>query len=239
MEQALLVRPARFRVSEELAGRRLSQAVTQTVEGLSARAAKRLIDRGRVFLDERRALKASLPVRKGEVVEVFADRTERSVSLEPESVVYQSSGFVALNKPAGLTVYGARGASGDTLLPQLQKLLQPTEETGAWGALQLVHRLDRDTSGLILVARNKEILRFLEKQFLHREIRKLYRVLVRGNPAEDSFSPGRGSAVEKSARNRGRSCRIRSQGARGNGQGQPASCYRVSCTGAVQRRGPS
>ncbi len=180
-------KPFRFQVDRELDGERLARAVARRVEALSVRSAKILVDRGRVFLDDRRTLKASLPVREGEWVEVHPDRPDPPAALPGEAILWEGSSLVALNKPAGMPVTGPPGQTEDTVLPLLEALLRRENRRKKGETLQLVHRLDRDTSGLLLVARTPEAARFMEKQFLQREVHKRYRVLVQGRPEQDRF----------------------------------------------------
>jgi len=84
-------------------------------------------------------------------------------------------------------VTGTGHAAEGALIPRLEALLR---ELGRWRKgddLRLVHRLDRDTCGVILEARNPETARFLERRFLQREVRQRYRALVQGRPGQDRF----------------------------------------------------
>jgi RluA family pseudouridine synthase len=183
------VRAVRFRVDPAVAGLRLSRCVAGRVEGLSVRGAKDLIDRGRVFVNDRRIMRASSQVRTGEWVEVFPAEGPRGVRLREEDILHEGEGLVAVNKPPGLLVYGTRGVTEDTVLPQLERLLR---KTGRWRArkdkLVLVHRLDRDTSGLLLVARDERSAAALEKQFRKKTVEKRYLALAEGRPEKKRFS---------------------------------------------------
>lgn len=100
--------------------------------------------------------------------------------INPEDlIVYADDFIIAVNKPAGmLTVPG--GYSPDS--PDLRAVLEP-----AWGPLWIVHRLDKDTSGLVLLARSAESHRQLNLQFDQRLISKEYRAIVYGSPKWNSF----------------------------------------------------
>ncbi len=187
--------PIRFRVDPSARGLRLSRCVAEQVEGLSVRAAKELIDRGRVFVDNRRMTKASTPVELGQWVEVFPHEAGRRVRLQEEDILWQGRALIAVNKPPGLLVYGTQGVTEETVLPQLEGLLR---KTGRWNPgrdrLALVHRLDRDTSGLLLVARDEGSASLLEKQFRQKAVEKRYLALARGRPAKKRFR--KASAVQ-------------------------------------------
>lgn len=173
----------RFRADPSLAGLRLAAAVARRVEGLSGRAAKTLVDLGRVFVDGRRATLASLRLRGGEVIEVHADRLAGGApALSGDRILWQGRDFLAIDKPAGLSVYGTRGETAGTLLPELEKFLRATGSWRPGDRLILVHRLDRDTSGVLLVARTEDAAQHLERQFRQREVQKDYLALVEGNP---------------------------------------------------------
>ena len=193
----------RFRADPTLAGRRLAAAVALRVPGLSGRAAKALVDQGRVFVDGRRAALASLRLRGGEEIEVHADRPAARPRLGPEHIVYEGRGFLAIDKPPGMPVYGTRGETAGTVVPELEKCLR---QTGSWrpgDRLLLVHRLDRDTSGVLLVARTEEAARDLESQFRQRKVEKRYLALVEGNPKFDRFRQAAPVTPKKPAGRRG------------------------------------
>lgn len=181
-------RAFRFRAGPSERGLRLSRCVAGRVEGLSVRAAKDLIDRGRVFVNNQRALKASAPVCEGQRIEVYLQEGGRRVRLQEEDILWEGKALVALNKPPGLLVYGTKGVTEDTVLPQLERLLRKKEGwKGRADRLALVHRLDKDTSGLLLVARNEEAASSLEKQFRRKSVEKRYLALVEGRPGKSRF----------------------------------------------------
>jgi 23S rRNA pseudouridine1911/1915/1917 synthase len=188
-------KPIRFRVDPSAKGYRLSRCVAEQVEGLSVRAAKELVDRGRVFVDNRRITKASTPVEPGQWVEVFPHEAGRRLHLREEDILWEGKSAVAVNKPPGLLVYGTRGVTEDTVLPQLEQLLKGANR---WrprkDSLRLVHRLDKDTSGLLLMAKNEKSASVLEKQFKQKTVEKRYLALATGRPAKKRFR--RASAVQ-------------------------------------------
>lgn len=187
-EYVLDPRPVHFRVDRSSSGLRLSRYVAGRLHGFSVRAAKDLIDRGRVFVDDRRITKASAPVQEGQQIEVYPNEGVRRPRLQEADILWEGKALVAVNKPPGLLVYGTRGVTEDTVLPQLEALLK---STAGWGRgreeLVLVHRLDRDTSGLLLVARNEKSASALAKQFRQKTVQKKYLVLARGRPDRGKF----------------------------------------------------
>ncbi len=177
----------RFQVGHDGKGLRVSSAVARNQEGLSVRGAKVLVDRGRVFVDGRRALKASMILKGGERVEFYPDTPLSPPDLCWDHVVWVGQDLIAVNKPPGLLVYGTRGIAEDTVIPRLKRLLQSRGEWSRKDNLLLVHRLDRDTSGLLLVARNAQAARSAEGQFFRHEVEKRYKVLAQGVPGQKSF----------------------------------------------------
>ncbi len=203
-------RPIRFRAGPADRGQRLSQCVAGRVDGLSVRAAKEIIDRGRVFVNDRRITRASYEVQPGDRIEAYPFEGRRRVRLREGDLLWEGEALVALNKPPGLLVHGTRGVTEGTVLPQLEGLLK---KTGRWRSrkdrLVLVHRLDRDTSGLLLVARDEKSASLLERQFRRKAIEKRYLVLAKGVPATGRFRrvspvdarrPARGSGESRANR---------------------------------------
>jgi RluA family pseudouridine synthase len=155
---------------------------------LSVRAAKEIIDRGWVFVNNKRVTKASFAVREGAWIEVHLHPRKSRIRLQPDDILWEGSGLIAVNKPPGLLVYGTHGATEETVVPQLEGMLK---EMGRWrsgkDSLVLVHRLDRDTSGLLLLARNARAASALEKQFRKQKVEKRYLALVQGRPGTRRF----------------------------------------------------
>jgi 23S rRNA pseudouridine1911/1915/1917 synthase len=100
------------------------------------------------------------------------------VSLQPR-IVHADEWLAVIEKPAGLVVHGAPGHRGPTLVDLLRDLLVGGEDPRRPG---IVHRLDKDTSGLMVVARGDEAHRRLAQQIKAREVRRAYRALVEGHP---------------------------------------------------------
>lgn len=178
----------RFRADRSSQGMRLSRAIALRVQGLSVRAAKSLVDLGRVFVNGQRTRIASFRLLGTEEIEVHLDRIEETRGLRPGDILREGRSLVAINKPAGLVVYGTRGETEGTVLPELERVLRAAEKWRQEDCLILVHRLDKDTSGLLLVARRKEAAKDLERQFRQGKVEKRYLALVEGNPKRHKFS---------------------------------------------------
>jgi 23S rRNA pseudouridine1911/1915/1917 synthase len=162
--------------------------VAEELGDLSVRAAKGVIERGWVFVNNQRITKGSFSVREGASIEVYLHPRSKRIQLLQDDILWEGRSLIALNKPPGLIVYGTHRVTEDTVLPQLEGLLK---EMGRWREgkdnLQLVHRLDRDTSGVLVVARNAESAFAMERQFRQKKVEKRYRVLVMGKPRKERF----------------------------------------------------
>lgn len=100
-------------------------------------------------------------------------------------VVAESADWIVVEKPAPLQVHPAKPASPPTLLDGLERLLAYELANGA--RLSIINRLDRETSGLVLVAKNRETARLLGKAMMRRQVEKRYLALVRGWPEDETF----------------------------------------------------
>jgi len=175
------VREHRFRVTAEEAGERLDSVVAARLP-ISRTHAARLAADGAVSVDgvgERKSAR----VEEGQEVVVRVPAPEpASAEAEdiPLDIVYEDSDLLVIHKPAGLVVHPAPGHPGGTLVNAL--LHRCGDLAGIGGVLRpgIVHRLDKDTSGLLVVAKNEAAQASLAGQIKRREVRKLYLALVRG-----------------------------------------------------------
>lgn len=168
----------------EGAGERLDAFVARRCPELSRSHARRLIDAGLVTVGGR-ARKASERLSDGDEVTVVVPPPEEMM-LEPEevplAVIYQDNDIIVVNKPAGMPVHPAPGHPGGTLVNAL--LAACPDLQGISGTLRpgIVHRLDKDTSGLLVVAKNGRAMRALQEQLKERTVHKAYLALARGVP---------------------------------------------------------
>ncbi len=102
------------------------------------------------------------------------------------SIVYEDADLLVVDKPAGLVVHPAHGQSGNTLLDLLAARGSTEQQDDELVGLKPVHRLDRDTSGLLVVARSPRAHRYLAYQWQHRLVDKRYLALVHGHPHPDT-----------------------------------------------------
>jgi 23S rRNA pseudouridine1911/1915/1917 synthase len=170
--------PVSIRVPHKSAGDRLDRFLAARLG--SRTRAQSLIDAGRVRVDGRRRPKRH-PVRVGEVIEVQSPHErpppEVAGSPAPFKVAYQDEHLLVVDKPAGVVVHPARGNRSGTLAQALEGVAAGGEEPWRAG---IVHRLDRDTSGLLVVAKSEEVHRALRGLLAERRIHREYLALVEG-----------------------------------------------------------
>lgn len=170
------------------AGKRLDVFLTSRLSEWSRSQIQDLIRRGLVTVGARPARKAGEIVAAGVSVSVRLERQELRASPEdlPLPIVYEDDDLVVVDKPAGMVVHVGAGVKCGTLVNAL--LHHIGELSSAGGELRpgIVHRLDKMTSGLMIVAKNDATHRALAAQFKSREIHKTYLALVHGRVAKDS-----------------------------------------------------
>ncbi len=168
-------------VGPEAAGQRLDQFLAGPLESRSRAA--RLIEQGRVSVDGVPARKRHV-VAAGQAVVVLALPSDRGARAgqpgsAPHTVVYEDDDLLVVDKPAGVVVHPARGHAEGTLAQALAGRAGGGADPGRAG---IVHRLDRDTSGLLVVARTEVAHRRLQRMLRDRELTREYRALVDGRP---------------------------------------------------------
>ena len=163
-------------------GQRLDKYVAQMVPDLSRSRAQRLIEEGLITVNGE-AAKPSYRVEAGDRVVVRIPPPE-PVEVRPEpiplDIVYEDADILVVNKPAGMVVHPAHGHRAGTLVNAILAHCPELAATDEELRPGIVHRLDKDTSGLIVVAKNEAARRYLQRQFKRREVRKVYLALVEG-----------------------------------------------------------
>jgi 23S rRNA pseudouridine1911/1915/1917 synthase len=179
---------ATFEVAPEQAGRRLDQFLVGQLPEVSRARVQQLIGEGKVRVNDAPA-KPSLKLKGGERIQVQGPPTApalRAIAEEiPLDVVYEDDDLAVINKPAGMMVHAGAGGTEDernrgTLVNALLHRFGALSGVGGELRPGIVHRLDRATSGLIIVAKNDFAHRRLAAQFSGRQVRKQYIALVHG-----------------------------------------------------------
>jgi 23S rRNA pseudouridine1911/1915/1917 synthase len=179
--------PREIELRADREGERLDQFVARAVPELSRARVQRLIDEGLVTV-EGRLTKASRRLARDERVSVIIPPPE-PLKVEPEAlplrIVYEDPDLLVVDKPAGMPVHPGPGHLKGTLVNAV--LAHCPGLSGIGGALRpgIVHRLDKDTSGLIIVAKNDRAHQSLQRQLKERVVEKRYLALVRGDLRPD------------------------------------------------------
>jgi len=172
----------RFNPAKEHAGKRLDHYVAEVMPQYSRSRIQDWIKAGRVTVDGA-ASRPSFVLRGAEVVEV-TPASLPPLKAEPEDipveVLYADDDVIAINKPAGMVVHAGAGRHTGTLVNALLHKFQTLSTISGDERPGIVHRLDRDTSGVLLVARTDKAHRDLAEQFAGRSVEKTYLALVQG-----------------------------------------------------------
>lgn len=219
--------PATFTVPAEDAGKRLDQFLVSKIPDVSRARIQQLIEDHKVLVNEA-AAKASLRLRGEERVRLLGPAQApplRAIAEEiPLDVVYEDSDLAVVNKPAGMMVHAGAGATEDernrgTLVNALLHRFGALSGIGGTLRPGIVHRLDRNTSGLLVVAKNDFAHRKLGEQFAGRAVSKKYIALVHGWVKADT-----GTITSAISRDRIRRTRMTTRGSAGRAA---VSHYRV------------
>jgi 23S rRNA pseudouridine1911/1915/1917 synthase len=172
-------------VTTDLEGARLDRALAALLPEHSRSFIARLIQNGHVALDGRAAEKPSLRVAAGQEIDVEVPPPSPSTVVSqdlPLTILYQDADIAVIDKPAGLVVHPAAGHTDRTLVNAL--LFHVDDLSGVGGELRpgIVHRLDRDTSGVMVIAKNDEAHRKLAEAWGTDGVRKEYVAVVYGTP---------------------------------------------------------
>lgn len=180
--------PIRLRASEESKNQRLDAFLASSLDGLTRSQATRLIESGEVAVNGR-AVGKSYKLAGGEDVAVTLPEPEPVEAVPqdiPLDVVYEDADVIVVNKPSGMVVHPAPGHPDGTLVNALLYHCAGTL-SGIGGALRpgIVHRIDRDTSGLIIAAKNDAAHQYLSAQLADHTLARTYECIVVGALRED------------------------------------------------------
>ena len=172
-----------WNITEEFSGMRLDQAINKKFPDISRNAAQEMIKKGEITLGNS-TVKASQKTKTGDIVNIQF----RSGDLETEiqatemnfPIVYEDNDIIVINKPFGLVVHPGAGQEKETVVSALlsHTTLSPI---GAPDRPGIVHRLDKETSGIMVLAKNKEAHKNLAEQFASHDLEKEYIALIQGH----------------------------------------------------------
>ncbi len=184
--------PTSFVVDADEDGMRLDAYLAERIEGWSRSRLQKLVENEDIIVNEK-AVKSSYKLHEGDVVDVdLVELAAVKFAAEniPLCIVFEDEYLAVINKPSGMVVHPGTGVQSGTLANAIAYHF--VIEQSATGERQLesrvgiVHRLDKDTSGLIVVAKNEETHEALSEQFREREVYKSYMALVHGQTDENT-----------------------------------------------------
>jgi 23S rRNA pseudouridine1911/1915/1917 synthase len=182
--------PSEFSVKARMVGKRVDAYLSSRYPEYSRSVIQKVIDAQAVLVNGR-PVKASYRVRQDDLIRLWlpelADDSPVPEDI-PLEVIYEDDAITVVNKPAGLVTHPAKGHWTGTLVNALQFRYETLSMVGGEHRPGIVHRLDRDTTGLLLVARHDLAHKHLAAQFEARTVRKEYLALVSGAPDHDSDS---------------------------------------------------
>ena len=169
--------------------KRLDVFLAEQTDEFTRSRIKKLIEDGQVCVDGKTVKKAGDGVKQGnEVIVSVPDAVEYSVKAEniPIEIVYQDEDIAVVNKPRGMTVHVGNGNSEGTLVNALLYALDSLSGIGGVLRPGIVHRIDKDTTGLLVVAKNDKAHVSLASQIAEKSARRVYYALLEGNVKDDS-----------------------------------------------------
>src|SRR5688572_14309299 len=173
-------RTHRFTVPRELEGQRLDVVIARLAAGVSRRHARRLVDDGAVFVDNKRVQVCSRPLKAGAKVELTVTSADRSTPAEPTRILAIDADLVVADKAAGVPTEPTREGARGTLKAHLEDELKARGESLEF--LHAVHRLDTDTTGAVVFARSAEAAHKVGRQLHDGTAERRYLALVAGIP---------------------------------------------------------
>lgn len=168
--------------------KRLDLFLSEQTDEFTRSRFKKLIEEGQVCVNGEIVKKSGGEIKAGDSVELIVPAPqEYSVQAEniPVDIVYQDSDFAVVNKAKGMTVHAGNGVTGGTLVNALLYALDSLSGVGGVVRPGIVHRIDKDTTGLLVVAKNDKAHVSLAKQIAQKTCKREYYALLEGNLKED------------------------------------------------------
>jgi 23S rRNA pseudouridine1911/1915/1917 synthase len=176
-----------YELTAEESGQRLDKYLAEKMTDLSRSRIKELVQAGEVLVNGKKS-KVSYKVQKGDLIQVTVLPLE-PLALEAENIpldiVYEDEDVIVVNKPQGMVVHPAAGHPSHTLVNALLYHTRDLADSPEGFRPGIVHRIDKDTSGLLMVAKNAAARESLEKQLAAKSNKRQYLAIVHGNFAEE------------------------------------------------------
>lgn len=164
---------------------RIDKFLSDQLPEISRSQIKGLIESGKVILDGEIVRKAGEKIKTGNMVEIMIPEEEVD-GLIPEEIpldiIFEDNQVIAVNKPAGMVVHPGAGNSSGTIVNALLAHYPPIRHVGEGDRPGVVHRLDKETSGVVIFAKTDKAYKWLVRQFKSRDLKKTYHALVDGHP---------------------------------------------------------
>ena len=180
-----------FEVISEYEGMRLDKYLSEQIEDATRSYLEKLIDNNFVKVNSKIINKNGRKLKLGEKIEVLIPE-EENIDIEAENipldVVYENDDFIVINKNYGMVVHPAYGNYTGTLVNALLYYTNNLSSVNGNIRPGIIHRLDKDTSGLILIAKNNFAHAKLASMFIDKTIHKTYLCIVKGNFSEENLS---------------------------------------------------
>ncbi|MFC1780197.1 RluA family pseudouridine synthase [Patescibacteria group bacterium] len=175
-----------FKVIKSNEGQRLDIFLSSVITDSSRSYLQKQIKNGSILLNDQKVLKSNHPVREGDIIKVeIKEKSEKEIVVKPIEmpidIVFQNKDLVVVNKKHGICVHPAVGNWENTLINGLLYKYKELAKVGSGNKLGLIHRIDKETSGLVLVALSNKALWFFSRQFEEREVEKSYLAVVKGD----------------------------------------------------------
>ena len=176
-----------FEFTVDVCGARLDNFLLEKLEDRTRSYIKTLIDNDKVFVNDK-VVKAGYKVKMGDKISVEIEEVKSTDILAediPLDIVYEDEDLAVINKKQGMVVHPARGCYSGTLVNAIMYHMNKLSSVNGEVRPGIVHRLDKDTSGLIVIAKNDKTHLELQKQIQTKECHRIYRAIVHGKFRED------------------------------------------------------
>ncbi len=166
--------------------KRLDVFLTSSITELSRSEISKIISNGKVLINDEIIVKKNHPVEKNDLIEIIiAEKQEFSIDYTPtvELVkLYEDDNMLIIDKPAGITVHPGSGIRKETILDIFMYYYPEIKNIPNSDRPGIVHRLDKDTTGILLLAKNQNTMALLQQDFKNRNIHKTYTAIIHGKP---------------------------------------------------------
>ena len=177
-----------YKIGEEHKNTRLDKIISNLEKELSRTSIQRMIEKGNILVNGKN-VKISYKVNIGDIITLEEEEPEETNILPEEiplDIIYEDEDILIINKPKGMVVHPGNGNPDGTLVNAVMSICHDSL-SGIGGKIRpgIVHRIDKDTSGLVIVAKNDKAHINISEQIKNREVTKIYIALVRGNVKEN------------------------------------------------------